>query len=72
MQFALIEAADYGIGSLADAVMLYCFHYDPTTGKYGFVVLNALRLGGALTVLLLGGFILISLLRDRKARMTAA
>ncbi len=72
LQFALIEAADYGIGSIADAVMLYCFHYDPATGKYGFVVLNALRLGGAATVLLLGGFILFNILRERRARMTAA
>ncbi len=72
LEFSLIEAADYGIGSVVDAVQLYCFHYDPETGKYGFVIMNALRLGGAVTVLLLAGFILISLLRDRKARMRAA
>jgi len=67
LKFALIEASDYKVGSPVDAVMLYCFHYDPTTGKYGFVVMNALRLGGLLTVALLGGFVLMSVLRDRRA-----
>ncbi len=72
LQFALIDASENQIGTLADAAMLYCFHYDPTTGKYGFIVMNALRLGGALTVILLGGFIGIQLLRDRRrARVTA-
>jgi protein SCO1/2 len=66
LQFALIDASDNGIGSLADAVMLYCFHYDPISGKYGFIVMNAVRLGGALTVLLLGGFMMVNFLRDRR------
>ena len=66
LKFALIEASDFKIGSPVDAVMLYCFHYDPTTGKYGFVVMNALKVAGGLTVALLGGFVLLSLLRERK------
>lgn len=68
LKFALIEASDYKIGNPVDAVMLYCFHYDPTTGKYGLVVMNALRLGGGLTLLVLGGFVGLSLLRDRRRR----
>ncbi len=72
LQFALIDASDNGIGSLADAVMLYCFHYDPISGKYGFIVMNAVRLGGALTVLLLGGFMMVNFLRDRRRERTTA
>ena len=66
LKFALIEASNFKIGSPVDAVMLYCFHYDPVTGKYGLVILNALRIGGALTLLLLGGFIGLHLWRDRR------
>jgi protein SCO1/2 len=65
LKFALIDASENKIGSPIDAVMLYCFHYDPTTGKYGLVVMNALRVMGALTLLLLGGFIGLSLWRER-------
>jgi protein SCO1/2 len=66
LKFALMEASEEKIGSPVDAVILYCFHYDPTTGKYGFVVMNALRLAGAATLLGLGGFIGLSFWRDRR------
>lgn len=68
LKFNLMEASQNEIGGLADAVMLYCFHYDPTTGKYGFVVMNALRIAAAGTLLLLGGFVVIHLMRDRRRR----
>jgi len=68
LKFNLMEASKEQIGGLADAVMLYCFHYDPTTGRYGFVVMNALRIAAAGTLLLLGGFVIIHLLRDRRRR----
>jgi protein SCO1/2 len=45
---------------------LYCYHYDPTVGKYGAVVGNMLKIGGAFTILVLGGMILI-LFRLEKA-----
>lgn len=68
LKFALMEAAEEKIGSPIDSVVLYCFHYDPVTGKYGFVVMNALRLAGAATLLLLFGFIGVSLWRDRHSK----
>lgn len=68
LKFNLMEASKEEIGGLADAVMLYCFHYDPTTGKYGFVVMNALRIAAGGTLLLLGGFVILHLLRDRRRR----
>jgi hypothetical protein len=48
-------------------VLLYCYHYDPATGKYGAVVSNMLRLGGALTILMLGGLLFILLRLDKAA-----
>jgi protein SCO1 len=69
LRWGLIEASEGRIGDVVDAAMLYCFHYDPTTGKYGVVVMNALRLGGGLTVLALALFMGIGFWRDRRRGM---
>lgn len=66
LRLGLIEAADGTIGGLVDQVLLYCFRYDPTTGKYSAVALNMVRLGGALTVLAIGGFLMVSWRRERR------
>lgn len=66
VRLGLIEAAGNTIGSPVDQVLLLCYHYDPTTGKYGVAVMNVLRLAGSATVLLLGGFILVMVRRDRR------
>lgn len=58
LRLALVEASENKIGSLADQILLFCFHYDPATGKYGAYALNLVRLGGVITVLCLGLFIL--------------
>jgi len=44
VKFGLIEAADKKIGGVSDQLLLYCYHYDPATGKYGFAILNVMRL----------------------------
>ena len=46
MRLGLVEASNRRIGSPIDQVMLYCFHYDPSNGKYGLVIMNVLRLAG--------------------------
>jgi protein SCO1/2 len=48
--------------------MLYCFHYDPQTGKYGMVIMNVLRVAGAATVLAMGSFMFIMLRRDKRKK----
>jgi protein SCO1/2 len=57
----LVEASQEKIGNLTDQVLLYCYHYNPQTGKYGAVVTNMLRLGAGVTIVLLGGMLLIFL-----------
>ena len=64
VKFALIESSNEKIGTLADKLLLYCYHYDPTTGNYGFVAMRAVRIGGAVTILALVGFVFVSLRRD--------
>jgi len=59
LRMGLVEASQGKIGNAVDQVLLYCYHYDPATGKYGAVVANILRLGAGVTIVLLGGMILI-------------
>jgi protein SCO1/2 len=66
MRLALIEAASGTIGNPVDQIMLYCFHYDPLTGKYGVVIMNVLRLAGSATVAVLGTFMFVMFRRDRR------
>ena len=54
VRLGLVEASEGKIGTPVDAVMLFCYHYDPNTGKYGLLVSRLIRGGGALTVLVLG------------------
>lgn len=71
LRMGLVEASQGKIGNLTDQVLLYCYHYDPATGKYGAVVSNMLKLGGALTILLLGALLFILFRLDRIARRRA-
>ena len=67
LRLALVEASQRRIGNPIDAVLLYCYQYDPMRGRYAASVMRLVRLGGVLTVLALGGFILVSLRRERAA-----
>jgi protein SCO1/2 len=57
LRLALVEASKGKIGTIRDQILLFCFHYDPSTGKYSAYALNLVRLGGILTVIGLGIFI---------------
>jgi len=65
LRLGLVEASGSKIGTLADRVLLFCFHYDPATGRYSVATLNAVRAGGVLTVALLAAFVLAALRRER-------
>jgi protein SCO1 len=66
VRLALIEASQNKIGTLADKVLLFCFHYDPSVGRYSATVINIVRAGGILTVLSLCGFILVMRRKDSR------
>lgn len=68
LRLGLVEASDNKIGSPVDQILLYCYHYDPTTGKYGMVIMNVIRVAGTLTVLMLVGFMLLMFRRDRQRK----
>jgi protein SCO1/2 len=65
LRLGLVEASQNKIGSAVDQLMLYCYHYDPETGKYGAVVMNMIRLGGVITVFGIG--LLLLVLRKRNS-----
>jgi protein SCO1 len=66
IRLALTEASAGTIGTLADRLWLLCYCYDPATGTYSARVNQALEAGGGLTVLLLGGLVLMLLRRERR------
>lgn len=68
VRFALVEASANRIGSPVDQLLLFCFHYDPATGKYGFVIMNAIRLGAAATFLGVGVLIVVMRRRTKTGR----
>ena len=65
LKLALVEASEGRIGGVVEQMMLFCYHYDPETGKYGLVIMNIVRAAGALTVLILVGAIVYFLRRER-------
>jgi protein SCO1/2 len=67
MRLGMIEASDEKVGNITDQLLLYCYHYDPTTGKYGATVMRIVRLGAILTMVLLGGFIVVSVKKERRS-----
>jgi protein SCO1/2 len=68
LRLGLIEASNGNIGTAVDQLLLYCYHYDPHSGKYSMMVLNVLRLAGGVTVAVIAGFVAVMWARDRRKR----
>jgi protein SCO1/2 len=72
LKMSLVEAGDGRIGSTLDRVMLYCFHYDATLGRYAPVARRLMQVAAALTLATLGlTLVPIWLRRYRLARRSA-
>jgi len=65
LRLGLIEASAGKIGTPVDALLLYCYHYDPMTGRYGLVIMRTIRLCGAATLLGLGAFVFVMIRREK-------
>ncbi len=59
LRLGLIQASESKIGTLADQVILYCYHYDPNTGKYSAIISRIIQLSGGLTILGIGAVLLL-------------
>jgi protein SCO1/2 len=71
LRLGLVQASNNQIGSVTDQMLLYCYHYDPRTGKYGAIISRILSIAGAATILLLGSFIFILYRADASAQHKA-
>jgi protein SCO1/2 len=63
---ALVDASQHKIGSPVDYVLLFCFHYDVSQGKYTLAIVNLLKVAGSLTVLALAWLLFVLIRSDRK------
>ena len=71
LRLSLVEAADEQIGGVMDQVLLYCFKYDPTKGRYTVATMNLVRAGGLITLVILAGFVILNLRREKSRRQRA-
>jgi len=67
LRLGLEDASEGRIGSPVDAVLLFCYHYDPATGKYGLVISHVIQIAGGLTILAVGGLIFFLSRREHYA-----
>jgi protein SCO1 len=66
LRLGLVEASSNKIGSPVDNILTYCYHYDPQTNTHSLIVARVVQLGGAVTLLGLGGFMLVMFRQDAK------
>ncbi len=66
LRLGLVEASHGEIGSPVDQVRLFCFHYDPQSGRYTPAVMNFVRLGGMLTLIIMGALFGATWLRSAR------
>jgi protein SCO1 len=59
LRLGLIQASQSKIGTLTDQVLLYCYHYDPNTGRYGAIISRIIQLAGGVTILSIGTVLLV-------------
>jgi len=67
VRLALVEASHDQIGSPVDEILLFCSHYDPATGKYSLIISRVLFIAGLITVICLGGLLLVMFRGGRHA-----
>ncbi len=69
LKFSLMEASDGKIGTPVEQLLLYCYHYDATENTYVLFAENIMRLGGLLTLIILGGFLYFFWKKEKKKNM---
>ena len=67
LRLALVESGEGKVGGLVDQALLFCYQYNPHTGRYSSTIIGAIQIAAALTVLALGGFIFLMWRREKAA-----
>lgn len=68
MRLALVEASENKIGNPVDQILLFCYHFDPTTAKYTPLAMGMVRVAGGATLLILGGYLFTMLRREQRQK----
>lgn len=66
LRLGLVEASEGRVGSSLDRLVLYCFHYDSSEGRYAPIAARIMQLGGAVSLVVLAGFLTVLIRRDKK------
>jgi protein SCO1 len=66
LRLGLVEASEGRVGSSLDKLILFCFHYDSTEGRYSPIATRIMQVAGAISVVVLAGFLTILTRRDKK------
>ena len=66
LRLGLVEASAGKIGSPVDAILTYCYRYDPKLNRHSLVIARVVQLGGLITVFGLGSYMTIMFRRDLK------
>jgi protein SCO1/2 len=72
VKFGIMESAENKVGNAAEQLLLYCYHYDPATGKYGATAMTMVRIGAVLTMVGFAAFLFVSLRQERASSRDAA
>ena len=67
LRLGLVEASEHRIGSPVDAIMTYCYRYDPMLNRHSLIVARIVQLGCMITLLCLGTYMIVMFRRDRKS-----
>jgi protein SCO1 len=66
LRLGLVEASEGRVGTSLDKLVLYCFHYDSSEGRYAPIAARIMQLGGGVCLALFAGFLTILIRRDKK------
>ena len=66
LKFGIMDSAQNKVGNAAEQLLLYCYHYDPASGKYGLSILRVLRIAGIAMLLGMAGMMLVFWRRNKK------
>ena len=69
VKLGLVDSAEKRIGGISEQLLLYCYHYDPATGKYGLAILNIMR---AVSVVMLVGMAAVGFVYWRRGKKVSS
>jgi protein SCO1/2 len=72
IKLGLIDSSENKVSNPTEKLLLYCYHYDPATGKYGLAILNIIRLGGVATLMGLGAMVFVFWRRNKRKETAIA